>query len=1054
MSTMTANHRQDELLDPTAGNDGVITANDNTDQDDGDNNEDDDDNNNDNISQTELPGVPLPKNSTTRQESRDVSICSRNTRDSLRRQVSTRSNTFTEYERSFLEQLTIDGSDREVEMALKTVENEDLFFDHCTPRHLKHNNGDEIGLNISDTSHTSDAFDDDAPRDGDAPSVATTERRGLLGAATSSLTSSSIKNGKKDNSNINSGTTSSTKMSSASPSVVPSTILGSKRRHLILERRRSERTLTKLWRAHESGLAVTASGSRKSLLRRESSVSSIGSVASAMSGLSVLFGKHPHPDQQDIFRSDNDDDDGSRKQFLTRSLPPMTRPSPHRRSKSVTRSMLMSRRASQKSLPKIPEPISFKKNDRRSSFASDGRKKSVTFHAFNEELEFDKGKTALTTVDDAADANKLTSSSKQQDPRSKIVRRAMSDSHLPVTDATDKLDEDQEQKEDPRKLMMQRETSNSSIPSLHHGQPLRSSSISSIPSLHHGNAIRQDSVASFASLHHATPIRQDSMSTVRQNSIASFASLHHGAPIRQDSISTIPSLHHGRPVRQDSIASSINLNPMTRDQMVRQFGVTEDVASAWVQLESSSHTDLMDSEHKQTSSSSPRDMAILLTVETDPTIDNTIDDDDLTVLSAVSKREDSASPSKPVLMRLASRNMYEGEGVEVTEIEDEPIDDDHSRYQYRDNSTAFRNISQFLNNDVSIRNASSFDDVSIFSSFGKQQRTSDVFRNIRKSLSDENMSTPFFGSSRDLLLQIPNSSDEASDTFADELSEGGSASWEMEFGGSPKGRFDAWNILQDEYVNGYGGGGSLGFKILGTSVADESSQPHVLSPPLMESLQAFLPSSKSGENFYMKYSMVRDGAHLQTLLKRARGVQYSILAIETLDGEVFGSFTGEAWRKSWNYFGTGESFLWKMRNSRLEKTHGILDQAHKESEIDVYPYTGENGFIQLCTHDRVAVGGGMPDSTSAEKKTDEPIDNNPPVDHSHNWGFGLALQSDLLQGSSSPCITFGSPSLSNAHPDGSLFEILNIELWTPTPCMTEEEAEKLELGKLFLHQNK
>jgi hypothetical protein len=259
--------------------------------------------------------------------------------------------------------------------------------------------------------------------------------------------------------------------------------------------------------------------------------------------------------------------------------------------------------------------------------------------------------------------------------------------------------------------------------------------------------------------------------------------------------------------------------------------------------------------------------------------------------------------------------------------------------------------------------------------------------------------------------------------------------------------------LQDEYVNGYGGGGSLGFKILGTSVADESSQPHVLSPPLMESLQAFLPNSKIGENFYMKYSMVRDGAHLQTLLKRARGVQYSILAIETLDGEVFGSFTGQAWRKSWNYFGTGESFLWKMRHSRLEKTHGILDQAQKESEIDVYPYTGENGFIQLCTHDRVAVGGGMPDSTSTEKKTDEPVDNNPLVKHSHNWGFGLALQSDLLQGSSSPCITFGSPSLSKAHPDGSLFEIMNVELWTTTPCMTEEEAEKLELGKLFLHQD-
>jgi hypothetical protein len=259
------------------------------------------------------------------------------------------------------------------------------------------------------------------------------------------------------------------------------------------------------------------------------------------------------------------------------------------------------------------------------------------------------------------------------------------------------------------------------------------------------------------------------------------------------------------------------------------------------------------------------------------------------------------------------------------------------------------------------------------------------------------------------------------------------------------GRFDSWNILKDDYANGYGGGGTLGFSILGTSADDASAQPHVLSPPLMESLQGFLPSSKSGENLFLKYSMVRDGASLHAFLKRARGIEYSILALETLDGEVFGAFTSQPWRKNWNYFGTGESFLWRMRRSRLEKTHGILEQAQLESEIDVYPYTGENKFIQLCTHDRIAVGGGTP---SGEKKTEEE-----PV-QSHEWGFGLAIEQDFLQGSSSPCVTFGSPSLSHIHSDGSTFEIVNMELWTLTPCINVEEAEKLELGKLFLERRK
>ena len=130
------------------------------------------------------------------------------------------------------------------------------------------------------------------------------------------------------------------------------------------------------------------------------------------------------------------------------------------------------------------------------------------------------------------------------------------------------------------------------------------------------------------------------------------------------------------------------------------------------------------------------------------------------------------------------------------------------------------------------------------------------------------------------------------------------SSWDMH--SDDGGRSDNWNVT-NEYVNG------LDFRFLGTSADDESARPHVLSPPLRESLQAFLPFEKSGENFYLKYSLLRDGASLHSFLKRARGTKYAILAMETVDGEVFGSFTAQAWRKNWNYFGTGESFLFKMR---------------------------------------------------------------------------------------------------------------------------------------------
>ncbi len=65
----------------------------------------------------------------------------------------------------------------------------------------------------------------------------------------------------------------------------------------------------------------------------------------------------------------------------------------------------------------------------------------------------------------------------------------------------------------------------------------------------------------------------------------------------------------------------------------------------------------------------------------------------------------------------------------------------------------------------------------------------------------------------------------------------------------------------------------------------------------------------------MKFSMVRDVASMSTFLRHARGSKHTFLAIETTDGEVFGSFTSAPWRKNWNYFGGQDSFLWRMRHT-------------------------------------------------------------------------------------------------------------------------------------------
>ena len=72
---------------------------------------------------------------------------------------------------------------------------------------------------------------------------------------------------------------------------------------------------------------------------------------------------------------------------------------------------------------------------------------------------------------------------------------------------------------------------------------------------------------------------------------------------------------------------------------------------------------------------------------------------------------------------------------------------------------------------------------------------------------------------------------------------------------------------------------------------------------------------------------------------------------------------------------------------------------------------------------------------------------------STEWGFGLAFGGDLQEGTSSPCITFESPSLSKLHEDGSLFQVSNFEIWTLTPCTSLADAEKMEAGRLRIERS-
>ncbi len=297
-------------------------------------------------------------------------------------------------------------------------------------------------------------------------------------------------------------------------------------------------------------------------------------------------------------------------------------------------------------------------------------------------------------------------------------------------------------------------------------------------------------------------------------------------------------------------------------------------------------------------------------------------------------------------------------------------------------------------------------------------------------------------------------------SLCEERTEGSSLGGDSTFDENTPDHYDAWQVLADEYAEDFGfgyepvgGNENLAldeerkmFHILGTSSDDLKAQPHVLSPPLMESLLCFVPESLSCENWWLKYSLVRDGASLDTFRHYCRAAQYTLLAIQTTKGDVFGSFTAAPWHTGKHgYFGSGESFVWKMRFNRFDHCCSLYEQAQMETECDVFPYSGLNNCFQLCTQDFLGVGGGeidhrLPfDDTAAEVIGKQKL-----------LGFAIALHDDLSRGTSSPSSTFCNNRLTS-NEDG-IFEVSNLEVWTLTPCTTVEDAEKLEMRKHFLRE--
>ena len=273
--------------------------------------------------------------------------------------------------------------------------------------------------------------------------------------------------------------------------------------------------------------------------------------------------------------------------------------------------------------------------------------------------------------------------------------------------------------------------SDGSIPSLHHGHPITSpkqsssSSTTTIPSIYHAHPIsspsqRTSSMSSFPSLHHGHPVASPSPEgSISGNSIPS---LHHGHPVTSSSSpkgsvsgNSIPSLHRAHPIRSESCVSAVS-----------------DITTEW----------------KKSPTSSSSSFHVPATVIADTTLQDatkllTANDDDAPILDVVGGANSKAVLLRPVLMRRASANLDNGEGIEILSTAAAQPTEAKSQGGADSSLVTFSGSA----NSGSFRISNSFDETL------SQRQVSSIFWRviIHRNFSDDSMAGIFLGGSRHLL---------------------------------------------------------------------------------------------------------------------------------------------------------------------------------------------------------------------------------------------------------------------------------------------------------------
>eukprot|EP00924_Labyrinthula_sp_SR-Ha-C_P015468 maker-scaffold_4-snap-gene-0.9-mRNA-1 protein AED:0.00 eAED:0.00 QI:78/1/1/1/1/1/3/118/497 len=104
------------------------------------------------------------------------------------------------------------------------------------------------------------------------------------------------------------------------------------------------------------------------------------------------------------------------------------------------------------------------------------------------------------------------------------------------------------------------------------------------------------------------------------------------------------------------------------------------------------------------------------------------------------------------------------------------------------------------------------------------------------------------------------------------------------------------------------------------------SRSEILYTKNIKEIQQNLPYRNKASYWYKLYSNSIDGLNLDTFYTAVEDEDDTVVLIETTKGEIFGAFMTEAWKKNsrGKYYGTGESFVFKFCNNKLNDIYSEL----------------------------------------------------------------------------------------------------------------------------------